>query len=55
MKRSVLILMNVLIISSIFIFGAGAFFRGENRIGNSTFEDDFVGDLPLKWGIESGG
>jgi len=55
MKRPVLILMNIIIISSMFMLGAGAFFRGENRIGNSTFEGDFVGDLPLKWGIESGG
>jgi len=55
MKRAILIMMNVLIIGSIFAYSAGAFMKGENRIGNSTFEDDRVGDLPKQWAIESGG
>jgi hypothetical protein len=55
MKRSILIVMNILIIGSIFVYSAGAFLKGENRIGNSAFEDDNVGDLPKQWTIESGG
>jgi hypothetical protein len=55
MKKLILILMNVLMIGSIFAYGAEAFLKGENRIGNSDFEADNVGDLPKKWAIESGG
>jgi hypothetical protein len=55
MKKLILIVMNVLMIGSIFSFGAGAFLIGENRIGNSDFEADNAGDLPKKWAIESGG
>ena len=53
--KTILIVMNVLIISSIFVFGAGAFLKGENRISNGNFEADKVGDLPKQWAIESGG
>lgn len=55
MKKLILIVMNVLMIGSIFAYGAGAFLKGENRIGNSTFEADNVGDLPKQWAIKSGG
>jgi len=53
--KTILIVMNVIIISSIFSYGAGAFLKGENRISNGNFEADNAGDLPKQWTIESGG
>ena len=29
--------------------------KGENRVANSDFEADIVGELPSEWALEKGG
>ena len=55
MKKNLLIAINMIIISGVLIFGANAFQKGENRIGNGAFEADKVGDLPSEWTLKQGG
>jgi len=55
MKKTLLTMLNVIIISSVMVFGANAFEKGENRIDNSTFEVDKVGENPQGWQIDEYG
>jgi len=53
MRRS--IIFNALIIGVLVVSTANAFVKGENRIGNSNFEADKTGELPVNWSLRSGG
>ena len=55
MRKILLTMLNVIMISGIMIFGANAFEKGENRIDNSTFEVDKVGTNPQGWQIDEYG
>jgi len=55
MKKAFLMAFGVIIISGVMIFGANAFEKGENRIDNSTFEVDKVGENPQGWQIDEYG
>jgi len=55
MKKSLLTIINVIIISSVMIYGVNAFEKGENRIDNGTFEVDKIGENPQGWQIDEYG
>jgi hypothetical protein len=55
MKKMSLAVVGTLLVGMLIAPGISAFQKGENRLSNSDFEKDTVGDLPEQWMIEKGG
>ena len=54
-KRISLAVVGTLLVGMLIAPGISAFQRGQNRLSNSDFESDTIGDLPNQWMIEKGG
>lgn len=50
-----LAVVGLLIVGVLVAPSANAFIKGENRIRNSDFEADNVGEPPNEWALEKGG
>ena len=55
MKTKTVSLVGVLIIGMLIVPSVSAFKIGEDRIRNSDFEADNVGEPPNEWALEKGG
>jgi hypothetical protein len=55
MIPKILAVIGVLMIGMLMASSICAFEKGENRIKNTDFEADNVGEPPKEWGLEKGG
>ncbi|MBD3183670.1 hypothetical protein GF312_15370 [Candidatus Poribacteria bacterium] len=55
MRFAFLYLTLLLLVLSNFTASAQVFERGENRLRNSDFESDIVGEEPIEWATQKGG
>lgn len=55
MSKKFLYILSFFVIGIIAVLNANAFIKGENRILNSGFEGDQVGEPPAKWELAVSG
>ena len=55
MKKASSFMISILLFGILIVPGVNAFEKGKNRIANSDFEMDNMGEVPNDWEINKGG